>query len=521
MTVQFATADGSAIAGVDYDSTIGSVTFAPGQTTQTVSIPIIGNTTPKGNLKFVLNLTQASGGTIARSQATGTIIDTNPPVGVTVDNPSVIQGTGGSIATFHVNLAQASGLPVSISFNTANLTAIAGTDYLAAQGTLTFAPGQTQMTVQVSVLGATAPANPKQFALILTNPVNTTITTPEGVATIINDVAGPNISIANAQAVKPHTGTVNAVFTVTLSESSNQIVTVNFATMDGTAVANADYIPTTGSLTFAAGQTVQTITVPVLGNTTPGPNKEFFVNLSGATDATVTQPQATGTILDEDTIPGVTIDNVSVVTGPAGPLNAVFTVTLSVVGTLPVTVNFATMDGTALAGSDYTATTGTLTFAPGETAKTITVPVATTATPGPTKMFTLNLSGPTNSTITLGQGTATLINGNLAPAVSVGNATVTAPASGSTNAVFTVTLSGPSQLPVTVNFSTADNSALAGINYTTTTGTLTFAPGQTLMTFNVPVLAEPNNDSTKVFNVLLSGPSNATIGTSTRGPAPS
>ena len=511
VTVSYSTANGSAIAGVDYTATTGTVTFAPGQTTQTVAIPVLGNTTPKGNLQFVLNLTLATGATIATNQATGTIIDTNPAVGVSVDNPTAIQTTSGSIATFHVTLAQASGETVMVSYNTANLTAIAGTDYLPAQGTLTFAPGQTVMTVQVSVLGATAPANPKQFALLLTNPVNTTITTNEGVATILNEVAGPNITIANASVVKPHTGTVNAVFTVTLSEPSNQVVTVNYGTADSTAVANANYIPTTGQLTFAPGQTVQTITVPVLGNTTPGPNLQFFVNLSGSTNALVTQAQATGTILNQDTSPAISVDNVSVVTGPLGPINAVFTVTLSQVGTLPVTVNYSTMDGTALAGTDYTAETGVLTFAPGVTALTITVPINSTALPGPSKQFTLNLSGATNGMISIPQATGTILNGNLAPSVSVGNATVTAPTAGTTTAVFTVQLSGPSQLPITVNYTTVDNTAIAGTNYTATSGILTFAPGQTIQTFFVPILAEPLNNATKTFNVILSNPSNATL----------
>ncbi len=386
---------------------------------------------------------------------------------------------------FTVNLVGASGLPVTVNYNTANLTANAGVDYVAAQGTLLFAPGVTSQTVTVTILGVDVPKDPSQFALLLSNPVNTTIATTQAVATITNDVPGPTLTISNAQAVQPDSGSTLAEFTVTLSEPSDQIVTVGYATADGTAVAQTNYLTTTGTLTFAPGQVSQTIDVPVLGNTTPGPNLTFSLSLLSPTNATLAQATATGTIIDPNVIPGITVTGGSVTATSSSALNALFTITLSEVSKLPITVNYYTQDGTAIAGTDYVASNGQLTFAPGITTATVNVLVNTVSAPSLPKQFTLNLSGPTNATITTGTATETINNSIAAPTVSVANVSVTAPAAGTTTASFVVQLSGPSTLPITVGYATADNTAIAGKDYVAASGVLVFNPGQTIQTVNV------------------------------------
>ena len=140
---------------------------------------------------------------------------------------------------------------------------------------------------------------------------------------------------------------------------------------------------TSGTLTFAAGTTTGTITVPVNGDTTVEPDETFFVNLSSPTNATIGDGQGLGTILNDDTT--ISIGNVSVTEGNSGTTNVNFTVTLSAAASVPVTVNYATADGTATAGSDYMATSGTLTFAAGSTTGTISVPVTGDTLMSPTR----------------------------------------------------------------------------------------------------------------------------------------
>jgi hypothetical protein len=138
---------------------------------------------------------------------------------------------------------------------------------------------------------------------------------------------------------------------------------VNFATANNTALAPGDYTATSGTLTFAAGETTKTVTVPVVGDLLDEANEAFFVNLSSATNATIADNQGVGTITDDDAAPSLAINDVTVTEGNAGTTNATFTVTLSAASGQPVTVNFATANNTALAPGDYTAASGTLTFA--------------------------------------------------------------------------------------------------------------------------------------------------------------
>src|SRR5262249_25465205 len=129
-----------------------------------------------------------------------------------------------------------------------------------------------------------------------------TIAVGQGVGTIVNDDTAPlpSLSIANVSGNEGNAGLTPFVFTVTLSASTASTVTVNYATVDGTAKAGMDYLAVTGTLTFNPGVVTQSITVNVVGNTIPEPDKAFFVTLSGATNATIAVAQATGTILNDD-----------------------------------------------------------------------------------------------------------------------------------------------------------------------------------------------------------------------------
>jgi hypothetical protein len=219
-----------------------------------------------------------------------------------------------------------------------------------------------------------------------------------------------SLSINDVTVTEGNTGTTSAIFTVTLSLASSQTVTVNYATANGTATAGSDYTATTGTVTFAPGATSQTITVAVLGDTRNEANETFFVNLSTPSNATIADGQGQGTILNDDALPALSINNVTVTEGNTGTTPAVFTVTLSVASGQTVTVNYATADGKATAGSDYTATAGTLTFTPGATSQTITVAVLGDTVKESTETFFVNLSNATNATIASGRGRGSILD---------------------------------------------------------------------------------------------------------------
>jgi len=203
-----------------------------------------------------------------------------------------------------------------------------------------------------------------------------------------------------------------ATFTVTLSHASNVDVTVHYTTEDGTAVAGSDYTAGSGTVVIPAGQTSAPITIAVRGDRLPEePNETFAVNLSAATNATIAYGQALGTIVDDE--PRISISDVSKQEGTKNKTTQfTFTVTLSLPYDQPVTVSFQTVNGTATTGdSDYVAKSGTLTFAPGETTKTITIDVQGDGTKEADETFYVDLFGnSSNSVLDKKRGIGTILN---------------------------------------------------------------------------------------------------------------
>jgi len=243
----------------------------------------------------------------------------------------------------------------------------------------------------------------------------------------------------------------------------------------------------------------KTILVPVIGDRAIESSETFFVNLLNAKGgARPANSQAAVTIVDDE--PQVSISDAQAGEGNSGNTPLTFTVSLSAPYDLPVTFNYSTSDGSASAGSDYTAASGPLVFAPGETSKTITVAVNGNRTPEPDKNFLVSLSTPNSyAGITKGVGVGTIIDDE--PRSSVFDAYNY----GESLFTFTVNLSAAYDQNVTVSFTTADGTAIAGADYVATSATLTFAPGETSKSFTVAVLDTTSAD--KSFSVHLSGAS--------------
>ena len=197
---------------------------------------------------------------------------------------------------------------------------------------------------------------------------------------------------------------------MSLSAATSQTVTVKYATANGTAVASTDYSVKSGSLSFSPGQTSKTITMTIVGDSTDEPDESFFVNLTAPTNATISDGQAQVTIFDNDAPPSLTISSVFATEATGTTVNAIFTVKLSAVSGFAVTVNFATADGSALAGSDYNSASGSLTFNPGETTKTITVSILGDSDKELTETFSLKLSNALNAVFANSDGIGTILD---------------------------------------------------------------------------------------------------------------
>lgn len=222
----------------------------------------------------------------------------------------------------------------------------------------------------------------------------------------------PTVSIGDATATEGD----SAVFTVTLSNEYHAVVQVEYATANGTATAPGDYTAAAATmLSFSPGQTEKTITVQTAADTLDEPDEGFLVSLSSPSNATLADAQGAGTIVDDDPVPSLSIDDVSVTEGNAGTTNAVFTVSLSAASGLPASVHFATGGGTASAGGDYTAASGTVSLNAGETSKTIEVGVKGDALDEPDESFLVSLSSPLNATLGDPQGAGTIVDDDPTP----------------------------------------------------------------------------------------------------------
>ncbi|WP_146108647.1 calcium-binding protein [Chromatium okenii] len=431
------------------------------------------------------------------------------------------EGNSGKLnVQFTLTLSAPAGRPVTVNYVTADggadgagiAAATAGTDYTATSGTVTFDVGERSKTVSVAVIpDALVEAN-EAFSLFLSQPVNCELGDPQAVGILTNDDQ-VLVSVKGATVKEGQTGTTNAIVTISLSAAANQNVTVDYSTLNGTAEAGSDFTASTGSLTFKVGETSKTVIIPVTADTTVESSETFQVQLANPVNAALSPRASLATVtITNDDFPSLSIADVTVVEGNEGVTEALVTVTLDIPATAEVTVNYATAKGTALLGTDFTATTGKLIFAPGETTKTIAVPVIADTNVEPDETFTLTLTKPTNAVLsTAARATITLTNDDLPSITFAADALAVSEDISTHTANLTVNLSAVSSQPVTVGYATGDGSA-SGSDFTALTDTLTFAPGELTKTLTVPISNDTEVEADETFSVTLSNPTLALLG---------
>jgi hypothetical protein len=529
VTVNYSTADGTgpngAVANVDYVPSSNPLVIPAGQTSAQFQIAVIGNTIQQQDRTFFVNLSAPSNGTLARAQATGTILDDDGP-NVTIGDVQLAEGNSGLTAfVFPVSLSFPSLRDTTIFFSTADGTAkVANNDYQAKTSSLFIPAGVTSGNITALVVGDTvAEANETFFVNLTSAQGGARITQGVGTGTILNDDALPGLTVANNGPVQEgDNGSTNTVtFTVSLSTISGQDVSFDYTTVDGSGVANTDYVPVSGTLTITAGQLTATpIAVQIIGNTVDQLNRTFSLSLTSATNALIVPPgSSTATIVDDDG-PAITIGDTTVQEGnnPGGPFNnALFQVTLAAASPQDVTVNFSTADGSGVAGTDYQSNSGSITIPAGSTTGVISIPVIGNTADQANRTFLVNIAGATHGRITRSAGTATILDDD-GPGVTINDITVAEGNSGNSNATFTLTLAKISAQVVSVTFVTADGTGHAGVDYVATSGTVNIPIGQTKATFTVPVIGNTLTQPNRTFFVNLTSVSHGSL-TKTQGQA--
>ncbi|MEP7302521.1 MAG: Calx-beta domain-containing protein [Caldimonas sp.] len=505
--------------GSDYVAQSGTLTFAPGQTVLTLDIPLIGDSLLEATQAFTLNLFSPVNSTIATPFARAIIVDNDQPSGVPVVRVSdqTVDEAAGKVS-FVVRLDKPSSGNVSVSYATVDGTALGGTDFTAlATQTLTFAPGEMVKVVTVDLLDEGLAEGREYFDLLLSSPVGATLLPqPSGRASIgANDataVALPSITVADA--VADESGAF-LEFVVSLSAPSTQSVSVSYNNSNVTAANGSDYVARSSAITFLPGETTKVVKIAVLNTAGSEQTEVAGLNLFSAVNATIGRPLAYGTLFDNDQTAGTPVIRVQAQTVDEAAGQIRFTVTLDRPGIGNVSVNVATANGTALAGSDYSAlATQTLTFTPGEMVKVVTVDLTNDVLAEGREYFDLLLSSPVGATLLPQPSGRASIGANDATAVSSPLITVAdavADESG-TFLEFVVSLSAPSTQSVSVSYNNSNVTAANGSDYVAQASTLTFAPGETTKVVQIPVLNTAGIEPTEVVGLNLFSAVNATIG---------
>ncbi|MDP9421337.1 MAG: hypothetical protein M3Q19_00630 [Pseudomonadota bacterium] len=262
-------------------------------------------------------------------------------------------------------------------------------------------------------------------------------------------------------------------FLVTKAGAASSNFSINYETSNGSALSGTDYTYTSGTLTFEPGQVSKQVSVPTTYTSTHEGAETLSFTLSAPTGgATISDTSGMGTINDNGVPPSFAISDALATEGSSLVLIVTKTGTTSV----SFDINYATANNTAVVESDYTATSGTLTFGSSDTTKSITVATINDETGEGSENLHVNLSGATGgATITDAQGAATINDDDLPPSFSISDAYAT---EGVSDLIFTVTKTGGTYVTVSVNYATANGTASGASDYYTTSGTLTFGPGE-------------------------------------------
>jgi hypothetical protein len=438
------------------------------------------------------------------------------PAVVSIASPGSVDEAAG-VAVLEVTLSEPLPVIASVVLAPAPSTARAGVDYqifdargrATRPGPIVFAPGETKQLVPLRIWDDLAREGDETIAFVLSNPRNCSLGQTRADITIIDD----DVQTAEAQ---PFSASVPEGtpfrFSVTLSAPATKTERFFISTTSGTARAGRDFADIPRRPVFVApGQTGFQFDVRTLNDAIDEPNESFSVRVESLTPGLLRPTVMPVTITPPPIL--VSANDGSVVEGDNGKQMVAVDITLSRRSREPVTVSYRTSDGTAtVANGDYDAISGTLLFAPGETLKTVFVPVRGDRSVEPTEDFSIALEASANATLVRLHATITIVNDDLPPTIRAVGASVAEGNAGTSTAVITVTLSAAAIEQVSVAYSTADGTALeSDSDYSRSSGTVVFEPGETSKTIPVVVLGDTRHERDETISVLLSDPVNATL----------
>ena len=500
VTVQYATMDGTATAGEDFQAAMGELTIPVGELSRPLPITVIDDRLFEPDETFTVTLSSPAGAVLERATGRATIRD-NDVYRLSVADVAVDEAAGPARFTVAVNPPNPE-QTVRVRYATMDETAEAGSDYAAVSNMLDIAPGQATAVISVPIRDDDLVEEDETFTLVLSDVQHAQLASGVATGTIRDDDAVPVLSIGD---VRVGEAAGAAIFTVALSTPSRREVAVNYATADQTATAGTDYRETRGTLTIASGEVTATISVPITQDDVDEDNETFLIRLSAAQHAEIGDAEGRGTIVDDDEaltvsiFAGRAVEDAEILHLP---------VRLSRAAPGPVVVRYGTSDASAQSGLDYASSQGIIIFEAGSTEGVVAISVHDDQVPEAEETFNVTLRQPVNAEIAQGMATGTIVDNEGVPRLRVGDVTVS---ERDAEAVFVVRLSAPGARVVTAVYRTVNGTAEAGEDYIAATGTLEFAPGEAEKQVRVKLLRDARDWRAETFLLALGSVSGADL----------
>jgi len=502
-SVGYTTLAGTAAAGSDFTTTTGRLFFASGATNGFITVSVTDDTSIESTETFIVRLSNPVGTLLGSpTDTTVQILENDCRIEFARATTSVLEN-GGQLS---VTVLRAGGTAAvaTVAYATENGTATSGSDYSSASGILQFNPGETNKTLLVPIINDAAVEPTETFTLALSSPTGSAQV--GSISTLTASVVDNDSSLAfdlASETLLESAGTKAVI--VRRTGSLNTVTTVNFAATGGTATASADYTLAAGVLIFAVGEANKVIGIPIVNDQLVEGTETLLIGLSNPTGEAVLGGNTTETlsIQDNDLFTFALSPSTAAVSESAGSLQLTLTRTGTIDGVATVLVS--TRDSTARAGTDYTALNTTVSFAAGESSKTVDVALINDSVIETRESLSVLLSAPTGGGV-LGASavsTVSIIDDDVAFAMA---ATAFAIGENTNMVVLSVRRSGDTNAVVSVDFITADRTATAGSDYTAASGTLSFGVGEVLKTVSVAILNDSTIEANETFSVNLLKP---------------
>lgn len=506
-SVDFVTVNGTALAGLDYVATNGTLHFAAMETAKDFKVTLINDSSVEPDEFFhvrLLNPSPGSGLSLPSDTGIGAFIFNNDS-NFEFDFPTELTREGNT-AFITVRRRPTTDQAASVDFFTDGGTATPGVDYVATRGTLHFAPWEATLTFAVQTLPDSVTEGSKTVHLHLTNSTSGPLLGPNQLGTLSIVDAGGTFQFESSD-VSVRESESSMTLVVLRSDSTVGAVTVEYSTFNRSALAGQDYVATSGTLAFADGESYRTITIPILNDMLADPGETFGVYLRNPSLGTSIGFNQTNiiTILDDEDSFAFWATEVG--TGEQFSVGILIYRRGDDSGTS--TVDFTTVNGSAQAGVDYVAASGTLTFAPRENEKRIDIEILNDSQAEPLETFSVSLSNPSPgsgldspSTLPINiEDNDTGVEFVVANAFTGENAA---------SALVRVQRGGDGKEALAVSYRTADLTAVAGADYLPRSGLLTIPPGADHANITVPILENASPNPTRKFQIILENPAPGT-----------